>query len=140
MRSRPRTPPLSKPEDDKDPMTRSDPTRPSHNLSQRPFPILSQKRDWGSALTLTRLNWPSPGGGSWALDQLLSYPSAAFDREKAIAINLEHIQAIITAQKVLLLNSRDPSVTLFMEELKWGLMFHHHVTKAQVLLIPYLKL
>ncbi|KAI9388596.1 hypothetical protein POPTR_009G086300v4 [Populus trichocarpa] len=47
------------------------------------------------------------------LDPLLSYPSTVLGRERAIVINLEHIKAIITAQEVLLLNSRDPSVTPF---------------------------
>jgi magnesium transporter len=55
-------------------------------------------------------------------------------RERAIVINLEHIKAIITAQEVLLLNSRDPSVTPFVEELQRRLIFHYHATKAQVLL------
>jgi magnesium transporter len=50
---------------------------------------------------------------------------------------LEHIKAIITAQEVLLLNSRDPSVTPFVEELQGRLMFHYHPTKAQVLLILF---
>ncbi|KAJ6763631.1 RNA SPLICING PROTEIN MRS2 MITOCHONDRIAL, partial [Salix purpurea] len=96
MRSRPRTPPLSKPEDDKDPMTRPDP--PTTSLNVR-FPS-SRKNGTGVR------------------------PSLLLD-------STGQVQAIFTAQKVLLLNSRDPSVTPFMEELQWGLMFHHHVTKAQ---------
>ncbi|KAI8554622.1 hypothetical protein RHMOL_Rhmol05G0112200 [Rhododendron molle] len=52
------------------------------------------------------------------LDPLLSYPSTVLGRERAIVINLEHIKAIITAQEVLLLNSRDPSVMPFVEELQ----------------------
>lgn len=68
------------------------------------------------------------------LDPLLSYPSTVLGREKAIVINLEHIKAIITAQEVLLLNSRDPSVIPFVEELQRRLVRHHHATtKAQVL-------
>lgn len=66
------------------------------------------------------------------LDPLLSYPSTVLGRERAIVINLEHIKAIITAQEVLLLNSRDPSVTPFVEELQRRLMCHYHATKAQV--------
>ncbi|CAL1390792.1 unnamed protein product [Linum trigynum] len=65
------------------------------------------------------------------LDPLLSYPSTVLGREKAIVINLEHIKAIITAQEVLLLNSKDPSVTPFVEELQKRLTFHFHATKAQ---------
>ncbi|KAI4375937.1 hypothetical protein MLD38_013749 [Melastoma candidum] len=52
------------------------------------------------------------------LDPLLSYPSTILGREKAIVINLEHIKAIVTAHEVLLLNSRDPSVTPFVDELQ----------------------
>ncbi|XP_010273130.1 PREDICTED: magnesium transporter MRS2-3 [Nelumbo nucifera] len=65
------------------------------------------------------------------LDPLLSYPSTVLGREKAIVINLEHIKAIITAQEVLLLNSRDPSVTPFVEELQRRLLRLHHATKSQ---------
>lgn len=65
------------------------------------------------------------------LDPLLSYPSTVLGRERAIVINLEHIKAIITAQEVLLLNSRDPSVTPFVEELQRRILRHHHATTAQ---------
>ncbi|KAF5733219.1 magnesium transporter MRS2-3 [Tripterygium wilfordii] len=65
------------------------------------------------------------------LDPLLSYPSTVLGRERAIVINLEHIKAIITAQEVLLLNSKDPSVIPFVEELKKRLSYHYHATKAQ---------
>ncbi|CAL1405464.1 unnamed protein product [Linum trigynum] len=65
------------------------------------------------------------------LDPLLSYPSTVLGRERAIVINLEHIKAIITAQEVLLLNSKDPSVTPFVEELQKRLTFHFHATKVQ---------
>ena len=50
------------------------------------------------------------------LDPIQSYPSTVLGRERAIVINLEHIKAIITAQEVLLLNSKDPSVTPFVDE------------------------
>lgn len=66
------------------------------------------------------------------LDPLLSYPSTVLGRERAIVINLEHIKAIITAQEVLLLNSRDPSVTPFVEELQRRILRHNHATKSQV--------
>ncbi|GLJ49974.1 hypothetical protein SUGI_1062840 [Cryptomeria japonica] len=52
------------------------------------------------------------------LDPLLSYPSTVLGRERAIVINLEHIKAIITAQEVLLLNSRDPAVAPFVADLQ----------------------
>ncbi|KAJ7967597.1 Magnesium transporter [Quillaja saponaria] len=65
------------------------------------------------------------------LDPLLSYPSTVLGRERAIVINLEHIKAIITAQEVLLLNSRDPSVIPFVEELQRRLLCHYQATKAQ---------
>ncbi|KAI4298585.1 hypothetical protein L6164_032125 [Bauhinia variegata] len=65
------------------------------------------------------------------LDPMLSYPSTILGRERAIVINLEHIKAIITAQEVLLLNSRDPSVTPFVEELQRRILRHHQAIKAQ---------
>lgn len=67
------------------------------------------------------------------LDPLLSYPSTVLGRERAIVINLEHIKAIITCQEVLLLNSKDPSVTPFVEELQRRLLRLHHATKSHVL-------
>lgn len=69
------------------------------------------------------------------LDPLLSYPSTILGREKAIVINLEHIKAIITAQEVLLLNARDPSVIPFVEELQHRLLRFHQATTSQVLLL-----
>lgn len=65
------------------------------------------------------------------LDPLLSYPSTVLGRERAIVINLEHIKAIITAQEVLLLNARDPSVAPFVEELQRRILRHHQATKSQ---------
>ncbi|XP_074312749.1 magnesium transporter MRS2-3-like [Silene latifolia] len=65
------------------------------------------------------------------LDPLLSYPSTVLGREKAIVINLEHIKAIITAQEVLLLNSKDPSVTPFVDELQRRLLRLFQATKLQ---------
>lgn len=67
------------------------------------------------------------------LDPLLSYPSTVLGRERAIVINLEHIKAIITSQEVLLLNSKDPSVTPFVDELQSRILCHYQATKAQVL-------
>uniref|UniRef100_A0A0V0IEC4 Magnesium transporter n=1 Tax=Solanum chacoense TaxID=4108 RepID=A0A0V0IEC4_SOLCH len=65
------------------------------------------------------------------LDPLLSYPSTVLGRERAIVINLEHIKAIITAQEVLLLNARDPSVSPFVEEVQRRILRHHQATKSQ---------
>ncbi|XP_009111645.1 magnesium transporter MRS2-3 [Brassica rapa] len=65
------------------------------------------------------------------LDPLLSYPSTVLGRERAIVINLEHIKAIITGQEVLILNSKDPSVAPFIEELQRRIRCHHHATKPQ---------
>ncbi|KAK9690514.1 hypothetical protein RND81_09G133600 [Saponaria officinalis] len=65
------------------------------------------------------------------LDPLLSYPSTVLGREKAIVINLEHIKAIITAQEVLLLNSKDPSVTPFVDDLQRRLFRLFQATKLQ---------
>ncbi|KAJ7946179.1 Magnesium transporter [Quillaja saponaria] len=65
------------------------------------------------------------------LDPLLSYPSTVLGRERAIVINLEHIKAIITAQEVLLLNSRDPAVIPFVEELQRRLLRHHLATTSK---------
>ncbi|XP_049933457.1 magnesium transporter MRS2-3 isoform X3 [Nymphaea colorata] len=65
------------------------------------------------------------------LDPLLSYPSTVLGRERAIVINLEHIKAIITAQEVLLLNSKDPAVSPFVEELQRRILRSHHALKQQ---------
>ncbi|KAF5786841.1 putative Mg2+ transporter protein, CorA-like/Zinc transport protein ZntB [Helianthus annuus] len=65
------------------------------------------------------------------LDPILSYPSTVLGRERAIVINLEHIKAIITAQEVLLLNSKDPSVTPFVDELQRRILRHHHASSQK---------
>ncbi|CAI9304192.1 unnamed protein product [Lactuca saligna] len=65
------------------------------------------------------------------LDPILSYPSTVLGRERAIVINLEHIKAIITAHEVLLLNSKDPSVAPFVEELQRRIQRHHLATASQ---------
>ncbi|KAI3789163.1 hypothetical protein L2E82_01952 [Cichorium intybus] len=65
------------------------------------------------------------------LDPILSYPSTVLGRERAIVINLEHIKAIITAQEVLLLNSKDPSVAPFVDELQRRILRHHHATSQE---------
>ncbi|KAL4581101.1 hypothetical protein LXL04_017310 [Taraxacum kok-saghyz] len=65
------------------------------------------------------------------LDPILSYPSTVLGRERAIVINLEHIKAIITAHEVLLLNSKDPSVAPFVDELQRRIQRRHLATASQ---------
>ncbi|XP_047317828.1 magnesium transporter MRS2-F-like [Impatiens glandulifera] len=52
------------------------------------------------------------------LDPLLSYPSTILGREKAIVVNLEHIKAIITANEVLMINSSNPLMSQFVQDLQ----------------------
>lgn len=52
------------------------------------------------------------------LDPVLSYPSSILGRERAIVVNLENIKAIITANEMLLLNPRDPSLSPFVLDLQ----------------------
>nr|XP_027108857.1 magnesium transporter MRS2-3-like [Coffea arabica] len=59
------------------------------------------------------------------LDPLLGYPATLLSRERAIVVSLEHIKAIITAHEVILLNSKDPSVAPFVEELRLKIFRHH---------------
>ncbi|XP_076916083.1 magnesium transporter MRS2-3-like [Bidens hawaiensis] len=65
------------------------------------------------------------------LDPILSYPSTVLGRERAIVINLEHIKAIITGQEVLLLNSKDPSVAPFVDELQRRILRHHQASSQK---------
>ncbi|MCI11179.1 magnesium transporter MRS2-3-like, partial [Trifolium medium] len=58
---------------------------------------------------------------------MLSYPSTIVGRDKAMVLNLEQIKAIITAHEVLLLNSRDPSVIPFVDELHARILNHHSI-------------
>ncbi|KAL2324295.1 hypothetical protein Fmac_023353 [Flemingia macrophylla] len=62
------------------------------------------------------------------LDPLLSYPSTIVGRESAMLINLDHIKAIITATQVLLLNSTDPSVFPFVNNLHQRILILHRAT------------
>ncbi|CAM6089765.1 unnamed protein product [Calypogeia fissa] len=66
------------------------------------------------------------------LDPLLSYPSTILGRERAIVVNLEHIKAIITAQEVLLLNSKDPAVAPIVLDLQRRLPLHYNSLGQQV--------
>ncbi|CAK9213432.1 unnamed protein product [Sphagnum jensenii] len=65
------------------------------------------------------------------LDPVLSYPSTILGREHAIVVNLEHIKAIITAQEVLLLNSKDPAVAPFVLDLQHRLPLHFNALGQQ---------
>ncbi|EFJ18182.1 hypothetical protein SELMODRAFT_53759, partial [Selaginella moellendorffii] len=67
------------------------------------------------------------------LDPLLSYPSTILGRERAIVVNLEHIKAIISAHEVLLLNSKDPLVAPFVDELRGRLPVHYNALGQQVI-------
>ncbi|KAG0472036.1 hypothetical protein HPP92_016582 [Vanilla planifolia] len=58
------------------------------------------------------------------LDPLFVYPSTILGRERAIVVNLEQIRCIITADEVLVLNSLDPYVLQYVEELRRRLALH----------------
>lgn len=58
-----------------------------------------------------------------ALDPVLSYPSSILGRERAIVVNLEHIRAIITATEVLMINSSNPLIVQFVEDLQHRIAF-----------------
>ncbi|KAF7848377.1 hypothetical protein BT93_L2050 [Corymbia citriodora subsp. variegata] len=66
------------------------------------------------------------------LDPSLSYPSSITGRERAIVIKLEHIKGIITAHDVWLLNSRDPAVVPFVEELKRRFLQFHEANTVKI--------
>ncbi|TKY53809.1 Magnesium transporter MRS2-7 [Spatholobus suberectus] len=59
------------------------------------------------------------------LDSPLSYPSTILGREKAIVLNLEHVEAIITAEEVLLQDTTDENMVLVVEELQRRLTIIH---------------
>ena len=63
-----------------------------------------------------------PGRDLRVLDPVLSYPSTILGRERAIVINLEHIKAIITAKEVLMVNSNNPLIVQFVEDLRHRVM------------------
>ncbi|KAJ8769068.1 hypothetical protein K2173_024064 [Erythroxylum novogranatense] len=88
---------------------------------------LSQVLEEGKYATMRRTGLPARD--LRILDPLLSYPSTVLGRERAIVIKLEHIKAIITAHEVLLLNSKDPSVVSFVEELRRRLTSRYEATK-----------
>ncbi|KAK8698844.1 hypothetical protein V6N13_114950 [Hibiscus sabdariffa] len=138
-------PPSSKPEDDPDPSNQS-----ATIANQTPaFTGLAHRkkgttvRSWlvldstaqtmrveaGKHSIMRRTGLP--GRDLRILDPLLSYPSTVLGRERAIVINLEHIKAIITAQEVLLLNSKDPSVTPFVNELQRRIQLHYQANQSE---------
>ncbi|KAL1062005.1 hypothetical protein V6Z11_D13G052100 [Gossypium hirsutum] len=139
----PPPPPSSKPEDDPDLSNRSA-VIPNQTL---PFTTHRKKgtsiRSWlllDSTAHTFRLEAGKhsimrrtglPGRDLRILDPLLSYPSTVLGRERAIVINLEHIKAIITAQEVLLLNSKDPSVTPFVDELQRRILLHYQANQSK---------
>ncbi|KAF7848378.1 hypothetical protein BT93_L2051 [Corymbia citriodora subsp. variegata] len=66
------------------------------------------------------------------LNPSLSYPSSITGRERVIVIKLEHIKGIITAHDVWLLNSRDPAVVPFVEELKRRFLHYHEANEVKI--------
>ncbi|TYH33337.1 hypothetical protein ES332_D13G052500v1 [Gossypium tomentosum] len=147
----PPPPPSSKPEDDPDLSNRSA-VIPNQTL---PFTTHRKKgtsiRSWlllDSTAHTFRLEAGKhsimrrtglPGRDLRILDPLLSYPSTVLGRERAIVINLEHIKAIITAQEVLLLNSKDPSVTPFVDELQRRILLHYQANQSKVFFFFFFK-
>ncbi|KAJ0074947.1 hypothetical protein Patl1_34888 [Pistacia atlantica] len=65
------------------------------------------------------------------LDPMLSYPSTIMGRERAIVVNLEHIKAIITAKEVFLLNSINPLVVEFVQDLQHRISSLHGTPTRQ---------
>ncbi|XXG62933.1 hypothetical protein AAC387_Pa05g1218 [Persea americana] len=63
------------------------------------------------------------------LDPVLSYPSTILGREKAIVVNLEHIKSIVTATEALVLNSMDPMVAPFVQDLQFQISNFHRTPK-----------
>ncbi|KAF7848379.1 hypothetical protein BT93_L2052 [Corymbia citriodora subsp. variegata] len=70
------------------------------------------------------------------LDPSLSYPSTVTGRERAVVIKLEHIKGVITAKDVWLLNSKDPAVAPFVEELKRRCSHHHQANAVKIVPPP----
>lgn len=73
------------------------------------------------------------------LDPQLSYPSTILGREHAIVVNLEHIKAIITAQEVLLLNSKEDLVASFVQDLQRRLPVHFNSFGQEVTSFSFLN-
>ncbi|KAJ0007825.1 hypothetical protein Pint_30497 [Pistacia integerrima] len=69
------------------------------------------------------------------LDPMLSYPSTILGRERAIVVNLEHIKAIITAKEVFLLNSINPLVVEFVQDLQHRISSLHGTPARQVYVV-----
>ncbi|KAI7726126.1 hypothetical protein M8C21_011156 [Ambrosia artemisiifolia] len=116
------------------PLTINAPPLRKKSAATRPWLLLdstgqAQVIEAGKHATMRRTGLPARD--LRILDPILSYPSTVLGRERAIVINLEHVKAIITAQEVLLLNSKDPSVTPFVGELQRRILRHHHATVSQ---------
>lgn len=67
-----------------------------------------------------------------ALDPKLSNPSSILGREKAIVVNLEHIQAIITSNEVLMINSTNPFFLRFLQDLQARLPHSNSSNNIQI--------
>ncbi|XP_017253282.1 magnesium transporter MRS2-3 [Daucus carota subsp. sativus] len=98
-----------------------DPSRNPSNCSIRPWLVVDSSgqthvMEAGKQAIMRRTCLPARD--LRLLDPLLSYPSTLLGRERAIVVNLEHIKAIITAHQLFLLNSNDPSLRLFLQQLE----------------------
>ncbi|KAL8148839.1 magnesium transporter MRS2-I-like [Apium graveolens] len=65
------------------------------------------------------------------LEPWLSYPSAILGRDKAIILNLEHIKAIITTEKVMLQDPLDDNVVPIVKELQRRLPLVNPISQGQ---------
>ncbi|XP_031264868.1 magnesium transporter MRS2-1-like [Pistacia vera] len=79
------------------------------------------------------MRWTGPPARDLrVLDPMLSYPSTSLGRERAIVVNLEHIKAIITAKEVFLLNSINPLVVEFVQDLQHRISSLHGTPTRQM--------
>lgn len=72
------------------------------------------------------------------LDPVLSYPSTILGRERAIVVNLEHIKAIVTASEALVLNSTDPMVAPFVQDLQFQISNFRRTPQPVCFIDPFL--
>lgn len=104
--------------------------RPRKGLGLRTWLVVSESgqsrvEEVGKHVIMRRTGLPARD--LRVLDPLLSYPSSILGRERAIVINLEHIKAIVTAKEVLMLNSTNPLVVQFVQDLQ------HRISSLQAL-------